>query len=103
MMVWGLYEIPSCKVIETFNSNCTAFHHKPINVRDMILEYVQYILDHPTAHYGTGNEENAIYIDDQVRYFVAQGEDWYFDILQLEDKYPIPNECFEPHGHGVND
>ena len=100
MLVYGLYAIPSYKLIDTFY------------YREEVLPYVRQ--HHPTALYGHPGNDNTpnsdvIYTIDTVfgepeeRFFVAAGEDWYFELLHHEDKYSIPDSALEPHGHGVND
>ena len=92
MMIYGLYAIPSCKIIDTFY------------YREEVLKYVQ--VDEPTAKYGhpsIGGQDNqdVIYVinvntgEAEERFYVAHGEDWYFAILHHKDKYL--------QGHGVND
>ena len=86
MIVYGLYAIPSCKIIDTFY------------YREEVLPYVKQ--HEPTALYGhSGNddtpESNVIHVIDMItgeaqeRFYVAEGEYWYFKILHNEDKYSV--------------
>ena len=83
-MVLGLYSLPSCKFIKVFKDENAALSHD----RGPVF---------PTARYGHPvingpNTENVIYCmntltgENEATFYVARGEEWYFEILHQEAK-----------------